>query len=148
MFGRFLIMAFVSGCVAVSGGRTRAVNSRRGDVSMLAVSRRDFMVSVAGAMGTLLVASPVYAKERKGFDLKELKEDVEELKYEDEAQINLDPAQEERSRFAVKAKDKVGDYREEEKKEYQEEEKKFEDAVNKEIEEGKALKEKFSKKKN
>lgn len=78
------------------------------------------------------------------FDLKELKEDVEALKYDEEV-TDVGPDANEKNPTRIKKKVEAPSYKSEEAELIKSEEKKYDEMVEKELEEEAALKAKFSK---
>ncbi|KAJ8909164.1 hypothetical protein NDN08_005858 [Rhodosorus marinus] len=134
-------MAFVGGSGSLVTGR----NVRpRVAPRMSAASRRDFLIAIAGGCLTG-AALPAMAKEKIDLSLQELDKEVRKLKYEDEVLRNPDPAEGEKSIYATKRVDKVGNYEGEQSSRKETNKQKYADVVAKEKDELARLKSAFSK---
>lgn len=108
-------------------------------------SRRAMLHLAAGALAMVGVTAVRAAEDDSNFSLKELKKDVEELKYDEEV-VDVGPDDREKNPTRIKKKVEVPAFRSEEKELVKEEEENYDEMVAKEKADAAKIKAKFSKK--
>ena len=123
----------------VSTGKAGGAHLAKMGMEGREVSRRAVLSGFAAAAALSLLGGPALADEE---ELKELKEDVEKLSYEEEL-LDVGPDPVEKSKLRVKPKPEVPSYRVKEQALTEAEEKKYDEMVAEELSEEKSLKEKY-----
>lgn len=133
-------MAFIPALPVVHTARPTATSRSTATMTHAPISRRAALRFAAFS----LAAAATSALAAEEFSLKELKEDVEELKYDDEV-LDVGPDSKEKNITRIKKKDATPKFRSKEAELLKEEDKKYDAMVEKELEDEARIKAQFSK---